>query len=73
MTEYEGTVLSELAVLKSQMQELMGIGQPGRLHHLEQKVEQHEQGVQRLKGMAGAFGGLLTALHALIAYFGGRH
>lgn len=49
------------------------LGQPGRLHHLEQRVEQHEQGVQRLKGMAGAFGGLLTALHALIAYFGGKH
>jgi hypothetical protein len=73
MTEFEGQVLADLSVLKSQMQELMGIGQPGRLHHLEQKVEQHEQGVQRLKGMAGAFGGLLTVLHALIAYFGGRH
>jgi hypothetical protein len=73
MTEFEAQVLADLSVLKSQMQELMGIGQPGRLHHLEQRVDQHEQGVQRLKGMAAGFGGLLTGLHALIAYFGGKH
>jgi len=51
----------------------MGIGQPGRLHELEQRVSGHERAMQRLKGMAGAFGGLLTAVHGLIAYFGGKH
>jgi hypothetical protein len=52
---------------------LMGIGQPGRLHQLETRVEMHEQSVQRLKGLAGAFGGLLTMLQAAIAYFSGKH
>ena len=73
MTEFEGQVLADLSVLKSQMQEIIGIGQPGRLHQLEQRVATHEQGMQRLKGMAAGFGGLLTGVHALIAYFGGRH
>ena len=31
MTEFEGQVLADLSVLKSQMKQLMGIGQPGRL------------------------------------------
>jgi hypothetical protein len=73
MTEYEKRVLEDLCVLKSQMQELLGIGQPGRLHKLELRVEAHDRSVQRLKGLAGAFGGLLTALHAAIALLVGRH
>ena len=73
MTEFEGQVLADLSVLKSQMEQVMGIGQPGRLHRLEERVEQHEQGVQRLKGLAGGFGGLLTVVHVLIAYLGERH
>jgi hypothetical protein len=73
MTEFEGQVLADLSVLKSQMNELVGIGQPGRLHELEQRVSGHERAMQRLKGMAGAFGGLLTAVHGVIAYFGGKH
>ena len=31
MTEFESQVLQELSVLKMQMQQLMGIGQPGRI------------------------------------------
>ena len=31
MTEFEGQVLADLSVLKSQMEHMMGIGQPGRL------------------------------------------
>jgi hypothetical protein len=73
MTEFEGHVLADLSVLKSQMKEVLGIGQPGRLHELERKVERHDHTVQRLKGIAGAFGGLLTAVHVLIAYLGERH
>ena len=73
MTEFEGQVLRDLGVLKAQMEQVMGIGQPGRLHHLEQRVDRHEQSVQRLKGMAGAFGGLLTAVHMVIAYLGEKH
>lgn len=51
----------------------MGIGQPGRLHQLEQRVESHERSVQKLKGLSGDYGGLLTAIHMLIAYVGGKH
>jgi len=69
MTEFESTVLQELSVLKAQMHQLMGIGQPGRLNQLEMRVDSHERSVQRLKGLAGAFGGLLTLLHVGIAWF----
>jgi hypothetical protein len=55
------------------MRQLMGIGQPGRLNHLEARVDSHERGIQRLKGLGAAFGGLLTLLHLAIAWFGGRH
>ncbi len=29
MTEFEGQVLADLRVLKSQMEQLLGVGQPG--------------------------------------------
>jgi hypothetical protein len=73
MTEFESQVLQELSVLKMQMQQLLGIGQPGRLNQLEARVDSHEQSVQRLKGLAGAFGGALTCMHLAIAYWAGRH
>lgn len=73
MTEFEQKVLSDLSVLQAQMKELLGIGQPGRLHRLEDRVELHEQSVQRLKGLGGAFGALLTLVHVAIAWLGGRH
>jgi hypothetical protein len=72
MSEFETQVLSELSVLKAQMQQLLGIGQPGRLVALETRVEMHERNVQRMKGMAGAFGGLLTLVHLGIAWVGRR-
>jgi hypothetical protein len=31
-------------------------------------VDRHEHAVERLKGLAGAFGGLLTILHLAIDY-----
>ena len=68
MTDFEARVLEELSVLKAQMHQLMGIGQPGRLNQLEMRVDSHERSVQRLKGLAGAFGGLLTLLHLGIAW-----
>ena len=51
------------------MNQLLGIGQPGRLTQLEERVEQHERSVQRMKGLVGAVGGVLTALHVAIDYF----
>jgi hypothetical protein len=69
MTEFEGQVLADLSVLKSQMQQLFGIGQPGRLTQLEERVERHERSVQRIRGLVGAAGGLLTVFHVAIDYF----
>jgi hypothetical protein len=73
MTDYEQQVLQDLSVLKSQMQQLMGIGQPGRLNILEERVEMHEKSVQRMKGLAAAFGSLLTIAHLAIAWVSGKH
>ena len=69
MTEFEGQVLADLSVLKSQMDHLIGIGQPGRLTQLEERVERHERSVQRMKGVLSAAGGLLTMFHLAIDYF----
>ena len=69
MTEFEGQVLKDLSVLKSQMDQLMGIGQPGRLAQLEGRVEQHERSVQRMKGILSTIGGLLTIFNLAIDYF----
>jgi hypothetical protein len=68
MSEFEGQVLADLSVLKSQMEQLMGIGQPGRLTQLEARVERHERSVQRMKGLAGALGGVLTIFHLALDY-----
>lgn len=73
MTEFEGQVLADLSVLKSQMGQLMGVGQPGRLHELERRLVSNERGVQRIKGFTAAFGTGLTMLHLAISYFGGKH
>ena len=72
MTEFEAQVLADLSVLKSQMREVMGIGQPGRLTQLEARMQDHERTVQRLKGVAGAFGTLLTVAHLAVDFFLGR-
>jgi len=47
----------------------VGLGQPGRLTQLEERVERHERSVQRVKGLVGALGGLLTVFHLAIDYF----
>ena len=72
MTEFEGRVLADLKVLKSQMDQLMGIGQPGRLTQIEDRVELHERTMQRMKALVGAAGVLLTVVHLAIDYFRGR-
>jgi hypothetical protein len=68
MTDFEAQVLADLSVMKSQMRSLLGIGQPGRLNLLEDRVAQHERSMQRVKGLAGAFGVLLTLVHIAIDY-----
>jgi hypothetical protein len=71
MTDFEGQVLADLSVLKSQMHSLLGIGEPGRLNAIEHRVEKYERSLQRMKGMAGAGSIVLTLVHIGIDYF--RH
>lgn len=66
MTDFEAQVLADLSVVKSQMSELLGIGQPGRVTQLEARMHDHERTLQRFKGMAGALGTLLTIAHLSI-------
>ena len=73
MTDFESQVLAQLSVLKMQIEQLLGNGQPGRLHELEQRVESHERSMQRLKGLGAAAGGLLTLVHLVIAWLVERH
>lgn len=68
MEDFEITVLSDLSALKSQMASLIGLGQPGRLTMLEQRMEQHEIYLQRMKGWVAAFVVLLTMAHIAIDY-----
>jgi hypothetical protein len=68
MTDFEAQVLSELGALKSQMNSLLGVGQPGRLHLLEERVERHEQTVQRMKGVGGGLSVLLTLFHVALDF-----
>ena len=56
----------------AQMEQVMGIGQIGRLAQLEDRMHEHEKAVQRMKGVMGAFGGLLTIIHLAIDIFIGR-
>jgi predicted nicotinamide N-methyase len=63
MTEFEAQVLSDLSALKTQMNALLGVGQPGRLHLLEERVERQERMVQRMKGIGGGLSLLITLFH----------
>jgi hypothetical protein len=66
MTEFEGQVLGDLSALKSQMNSLLGVGQPGRLCALEERVERHERTAQHMKGVGAALSVLLTIFHVLL-------
>lgn len=69
MTEFEKQVLADLATLKTEMKNLLGNGQPGRLRQIEQRVEKHEALVQRVAGVGTVVGFLLTAIHFSIDFF----
>lgn len=60
MNEFEAQVLSDLSVLKTQMNGLMGDGNGGRVADLERRMDRHEQNWQRAKGFLTAFSVLLT-------------
>lgn len=67
-SEFETTVLADLAELKAHMRWLIGNGNPGRLQELEVRVEHHETMLQRGAGIAIAAGVLLTLVHIAIDY-----
>jgi len=69
MEDFEVSVLSDLAALKSQMASLIGQGQPGRLAILEQRMDRHEVYMQRMRGVVGAFFVLLTMANILLETF----
>lgn len=66
MNEFEAQVLSDLNVLKSQMNTLVGDGNGGRIADLEQRLEQHEQNWERAKGFLAAFTILLTVVEVAV-------
>ncbi len=75
MNDFEAVVLadlslvkSDMAVLKNQMASLMGAGQPGRLYALEERLDQHERGIQHTKGALAAFGVIFTLLEIAVRY-----
>jgi hypothetical protein len=73
VTDFEAKVLSDLSVLKNQMELVMGNGTTGRIGQIEDRVLHHDQALQRMKGSAAAFGGFLTLLHVAIDYAAGKH
>jgi hypothetical protein len=69
MTEFEAQVLADLSVLKNQMTVLVGDGNSGRMGDIERRVSQHEERFQNVRGVAIAFGALLTLVQFLIDYW----
>jgi hypothetical protein len=68
MTDFEQAVLSDLAILKTEMKLLLGNGQPGRLQQLEARVGKHERSMQRVHGAGALLGVIITLIHLGIDY-----
>lgn len=66
MNEFEAQVLSDLNLLKTQMNGLMGDGNGGRLAELERRMERHEQNWQRAKGFLAAFSVIFAVIEVAI-------
>jgi hypothetical protein len=66
INEFEAQVLSDLNVLKSQMNVLMGDGNGGRIADLEHRLDEHEQNWERAKGFLAAFSILLTVVEVAV-------
>ncbi|HEY6445445.1 MAG TPA: hypothetical protein VIY53_03225 [Acidobacteriaceae bacterium] len=69
MTDFEARVLADLSVLKNQMTVLVGDGNSGRIGTIEERVTKHEERFQNVRGVAIAFGALLTLVQFLIDYW----
>ena len=68
MNDFESRVLADLAVLKNQMTVLVGDGNSGRIGSLEERVSHHEERFQNMRGVAIAFGALLTVIQFLLDF-----
>lgn len=68
MNDFESQVLADLAVLKNQMTVLVGDGNSGRIGAIEERVSEHEQRFQNIRGIAIAFGAVLTLLQFLLDF-----
>jgi hypothetical protein len=66
MNEFEAQVLSDLSVLKTQMTNLMGDGNGGRVADLERRMERHEQSWQRAKGFLAAVSVLFAVMEVAV-------
>jgi hypothetical protein len=66
MNEFEAQVLSDLSVLKTQMNGLTGDGSGGRIADLERRMERHEQNWQRAKGFVAALSVLFAVVEVAV-------
>jgi len=66
MNEFEAQVLSDLSVLKTQMNGLMGDGNGGKIGELERRMERHEQNWQRAKGFLAAASVLFAVVEVAV-------
>ena len=66
MNEFEAQVLSDLSVLKTQMTNLTGDGNGGRIADLERRMERHEQNWQRAKGFLAAVSVLFAVIEVAV-------
>ena len=66
MNEFEAQVLSDLCVLKTQITNLMGDGNGGRIAELERRMERHEQNWQRAKGFLAAVSVLFAVVEVAL-------
>lgn len=66
MNEFEAQVLSDLCVLKTQMNNLTGDGNGGRIADLERRMECHEQNWQRAKGFLAAVSVLFAVIEVAV-------
>lgn len=66
MNEFEAQVLSDLSVLKTQMNGLMGDGNGGRIAELERRMECHEQNWARAKGFMAAISVLFAVIEVAV-------
>ena len=66
MNEFEAQVLSDLSVLKTHMNQLMGDGNGGRMAELERRMDRHEQNWQRAKGFLAAVSVLFAVIEVAV-------